>query len=65
MIGDIYQKKFNIYASENGRSFRVMDYLRTKFDNLAKTKKPTGDPSCPPNVRRAKHIARDILGRVK
>eukprot|EP00171_Calliarthron_tuberculosum_P002764 IDg2764t1 len=26
-------------------------------------KKKTGDPSCPPSVRRAKHIARSILSR--
>lgn len=57
-------KQFNDYAPEIERPVRDIDSLRTKFDNLAKTKKPTGDPSCPPNVRRAKHIARDILGKV-
>lgn len=41
-----------------------MESLKPKIDRLANTKKPTGDPSCPPLVRRATHIARDILTRV-
>jgi len=35
--------------------------LKLKFDKLAAKKKSTGDPDCPPDVRRAKNIARDIL----
>jgi len=37
-------------------------WRKNKFDKLANKKKDTGNPSCPPEVRRAKHIARDILG---
>ncbi len=32
------------------------DRIKTKFQNLVKIKKPTGDPTCPPEVRQAKHI---------
>ena len=39
---------------------RDQDSLRKKFENLVAMKKKTGDPSCPPQVRHAKHIARDI-----
>ena len=42
---------------------RDLDSLKCKFDKLANMKKPTGDPSCPEDVRRAKHIARDIFNR--
>lgn len=37
--------------------------LKGKFEKLANTKKPTGDPSCLNDVRRAKSIARDMLNR--
>lgn len=56
--------KFEMYATEVGRVPREMESLKLKFDRLSNTKKPTGDPSCPPHVRRAKRIARDILSRV-
>lgn len=56
--------KFEEYTDENDRPKRDIDSLRMKFDRLANTKKPTGSSSCPPLVRRAKNIARDILGRV-
>lgn len=46
------------------RPQRDISAIRGKFDRLANTKKPTGDPSCPPAVRRAKLIARDMLGKV-
>ena len=41
-----------------------IDSLKIKFEKLVKTKNPTGDPSCPPRVRRAKYIARNILRKV-
>lgn len=43
--------------------FRDQDSLRKKFDKLAAHKKNTGDPSCPEEVRCAKRVARDIVGR--
>ena len=34
------------------------DFLgtRKKFNALVSVKKPTGDPNCPPNVKRAKRL---------
>lgn len=52
--------EYNKYAVEKDRSTRDLEGLRIKFDRLAATKKPTGDPSCPENVRRAKRISHDI-----
>jgi hypothetical protein len=34
--------------------------LRRKFNDLCNEKIPTGDPVCPPEVRRAKHLRRQI-----
>lgn len=45
------------------RPARDQDSLKKKFDKLAAVKNPTGDPSCPPEVKRAKRIARDIGNR--
>ncbi|CDF33018.1 unnamed protein product [Chondrus crispus] len=56
-------QKFSRWAKANERPVRDGDSLKHKFDKLANTKKKTGDPSCPPHVRRAKHIARDILNK--
>ena len=35
---------------------QTLDSIRHKFNALANDKKPTGDPHCPPTVRRAKRI---------
>ena len=59
----LVHKKFSEWASSNEPPLRDQDPLKMKFDQLANTKKKTGDPSCPPHVRRAKHIARDILNK--
>ena len=42
---------------------RDQESLKKKFDKLAATKKITGDPSCPPDVRMVKRVARDINGK--
>jgi len=34
--------------------------LRNKFKALRSVRKPTGDPDCPPAVKRAKRIQREI-----
>ncbi len=39
---------------------RTADSCKTKFNKLKSIRKPTGDPSCPPEVRRAKNIQRAI-----
>lgn len=60
----LVSSRFNSYAAEHQRPMRDTESVKGKFDRLANTKKPTGDPSCPANVRRAKHIARNILALV-
>lgn len=42
---------------------RDANSLRRKFNALVKVKKPTGDPTCPHPVKRAKHIMRSIEAR--
>ncbi|KAE8908733.1 hypothetical protein PF005_g20465 [Phytophthora fragariae] len=42
---------------------RDPESLRRKFFALKNTRKPTGDATCPPEVRRAKAIYRDIEGK--
>lgn len=56
--------RFNEYATDNEKATRDTESVKCKFDRLANTKKPTGDPSCPSPVRKAKTIARAILGKV-
>lgn len=55
-----YSTSVKIY----GRASRDIDWLKRKFEKLENNKKPAGDFSCPPDGRRAKHIATHILNRV-
>ncbi|KAI0370997.1 hypothetical protein BV20DRAFT_1121053 [Pilatotrama ljubarskyi] len=55
---------YNAYASTRGRPRRDVQSLRTKYYKLVNVKKPTGDPDCPPDVREAKRIEREIERRV-
>lgn len=57
--------RFGKYVTNHERPVRELDSLRMTFDRLKNVKKPTGDPSYPRRVRRAKHIARDILSKVQ
>ena len=50
--------KFNAWAKNNGRPLRDKASLIQKFNKLSKHKKPTGDPDCPPDVKRAKRALR-------
>ena len=52
--------RFASWAQRAGRPERDQESLKSKFDKLANTKESTGDPSCPPDVRRAKHASREI-----
>ncbi len=47
-----------------GSAYRDVESLRNKFKALKNSKKPTGDPRCPENVKRAKRIQRDIDNEV-
>lgn len=44
---------------------RTKDSLRKKFASLYNNKTPTGDPKCPANVRKAKHIYRLIQDKME
>ena len=56
---------FEEWALENERPTREQDYLKTQFNKMVNTKKKTGDPMCPPLVRRAKYIARNVARKVR
>ena len=43
---------------------RDADSLKSKFKTLKNTREPTGDPTCSPDVLRAKLIRRDIETRI-
>ena len=46
-----------------GTNDRTKETFKRKFQNLYLRRMPTGDPSCPPMVRRAKKIQNDIKQR--
>ncbi|KAK9371799.1 uncharacterized protein V1513DRAFT_454428 [Lipomyces chichibuensis] len=48
------------YYLENGRASRDIGAIRRKFNSLVNFSKPTGDPTCPPDIKRAKEISRMI-----
>lgn len=54
-------EEYTSQGTVSKRSLRDEDSLKAKFNKLYNTKKSTGDPTFPPNVRRAKHIAKAVL----
>ncbi|KIK76684.1 hypothetical protein PAXRUDRAFT_169118 [Paxillus rubicundulus Ve08.2h10] len=48
--------RFNQWAAKSGRPERKLTSLETKFKQLVKTTKPTGDGECPEEVTHAHHI---------
>ncbi|KAK9483902.1 hypothetical protein V1527DRAFT_428387, partial [Lipomyces starkeyi] len=48
------------YCLENGRASRDVGAIRRKFNSLVNFPKPTGEPTCPPDIKRAKEISRMI-----
>jgi len=46
-------------------NLRDKDSLRRKFNKLAATKMPTGDPKCPDDVRYAKMVSRKIEDKME
>ena len=59
----LVHRMYNEWTEKAERPVRDQMSLKSKFDKLVNTRKKTGDPSCPASVRRAKHIARDILNK--
>lgn len=60
-VADKYNEE---YADIMDRTHRSSKALKTKFFELAESRKPTGDPECPPEVRLAKEIKRAIDEKV-
>ncbi|KAK9360203.1 hypothetical protein V1504DRAFT_455800 [Lipomyces starkeyi] len=56
---------YNECSLENGRASRDVAGIRRKFNSLVNFPKPTGDPACPPEVRRAKEASRMITESVE
>lgn len=52
--------EFQNWNDENTRFSKDAYSLKNMFDKLCNAKKPAGDPACRTDVRRAKHIARNI-----
>ncbi|KAJ6583233.1 hypothetical protein B0H10DRAFT_2235024 [Mycena sp. CBHHK59/15] len=52
----IIARKYKKWARNNGRPKRGLKSLETKYKQFLKIKKPTGDASCPPEVKRAHQI---------
>ncbi|RDX41857.1 hypothetical protein OH76DRAFT_175974 [Lentinus brumalis] len=55
---------YNAYAARCNRPRRDIMSLRTKYYKLVNSKKPTGNPHCPPHVQEAKNIEREIQSAV-
>ncbi|KAJ6529398.1 hypothetical protein B0H19DRAFT_532533 [Mycena capillaripes] len=47
---------YNKWAGDNERPERDVKSLETKYKQLLKKKKPTGDGDCPPDVKLAHHV---------
>ena len=63
----IGSEEWEVVASEHKENFPVQnrtdDSLKRKFASFYRSKVPTGDPNCPPHVRRAKHLRYQIKER--
>ncbi|KAI0692693.1 hypothetical protein C8T65DRAFT_711342 [Cerioporus squamosus] len=57
-------RRFNAWAEENGRPSRTQKPLKTKFESLVRTPKPTGNAEIPPHIERAYEIERLINEKV-
>ncbi|KAM5540745.1 hypothetical protein V8D89_005578 [Ganoderma adspersum] len=56
--------RFNKWAWDNNRPIRTQKPLKTKFDQMARTPKPTGCAEIPPLIARAQEIDHLISGEV-
>ena len=57
--------EYEVLALKNSFPARDISKVEANFDRLVPTNKKTGNPTCPPQVRRAKHIGKDILTRAQ
>lgn len=52
-------------TEEKGRRRKTVDSLQDTLDKLVNVKKPAGEAYCPPTMKRATRISRDILAQCK
>ena len=55
-----WEKVVQMHTDQFPNMGRDLQSVRQKFNKLQVSRIPTGDPTCPPAVRRAKRIHRDI-----
>jgi hypothetical protein len=56
-----WESVVEIHSSRYPDKGRTVDSLKRKFKELHIKRIPTGDPHCPPAVRRAKHLRNAII----
>jgi hypothetical protein len=56
----MWDRVCDLHAGKWSSQGRNVDSIRRKFKKLAGEKVPTGDPLCPEEIRRAKHIYREM-----
>lgn len=59
--GEEWEEVAQIHAQHFPTMQRTSDSIKRKFQALYRSKKPTGDPFCPPEVRKAKQLRHDIV----
>jgi len=59
--GEEWEEVAQIHAENFPTMQRTSDSINRKFQALYRSKKPTGDPFCPPEVRKAKQLRHDIV----
>lgn len=53
-------QSFKRFVKAHEKTFHDVESLNEKFEMLDSVKEPAGYSSCPPNVRPAKNIARNV-----
>ncbi len=56
-----WERVWNSHQTLYEEKERTVESLKRKFSEVARMKIPTGDPTCPPHIRRAKRISRKIV----
>ena len=62
-IGNQEWERVKAFMDQRWLTNRSVDSLKQKFGKLWKKKVPTGDPNCPPQVKRAKRLNNRIIER--
>jgi len=60
---EVLEEVAQIHAQNFPTMQRTSDSIKRKFQALYRSKKPTGDPFCPPEVRKAKQLQHDIVNK--